>query len=38
MGFEVSGNNFQLGALNIDGTTYDDIVSINIFLNTVFGH
>lgn len=38
MGFEVSGNNFQLGALNIDGTTYDDIININSFLNTVFGY
>lgn len=38
MGFEVYGNNFELGALNIDGTTYEDIVSINIFLNTVFGY
>lgn len=38
IGFEVNGNRFQLGAFNIGGTTYDNVIILAQFMNTVYGY
>lgn len=36
IGFEVSGNRFELGAFNIGGNTFENTIVLRQFMNTIY--